>query len=115
MAMVAPPSLERLDGRGGWSTRGFERATTSYGRLGGSDRARVAPLMDGRYRVTAYIGDKSRGGLAEVALGEVDVRVVPGGPPVVLQLQANQAALQAAMQEVQRRQATAVPGAKLGR
>lgn len=109
MAMVAPPSLERLDGRGGWSTRGFERATTSYGRLGGSDRARVAPLMDGRYRVTAYIGDKSKGGLAEVALGEVDVRVVPGGPPVVLRVQADPAALQAAMQRAQ------AAGAELGR
>ena len=109
MRLLDAPELERLDGRGGWSTRGFKRATTSYGRLGGSDRARVAPLMDGRYRVTAYIGDKSKGGLAEVALGEVDVRVVPGGPPVVLQAQGDPAALQAAMQRAQ------AAGAELGR
>jgi hypothetical protein len=115
MAMIEPPSLELLDGGGGWRTRGFERAMTSYGRLGGNDRARVASLMDGRYRVAAYIGDKSNGGLVEVVMGEVDVRVVPGGAPVVLQVPADQAALQAAMQEIRQRQATAGSGAELGR
>jgi len=43
-------------------------------------------------------------------LGEVDVRVVPGGPPAVLRAQADPAALQAAMQRAQ-----AGSGAELGR
>ncbi|MGC6487637.1 MAG: carboxypeptidase regulatory-like domain-containing protein [Planctomycetota bacterium] len=111
LRMIDPPDLARLDGRGGWSTRGFQRATSSYGRLGANERARVAPLMDGRYRVTAHLGDKDRGGLVEVALGEADVRLVPGREPVVVQVQAAAQALQAAMQEVQRRRAATPAGA----
>jgi len=110
LRLLEAPKLARLDGRGGRSTRGFDRATSSYARLGANERARVTPLMDGRYRVAAYIGDKARGGLVEVAMGEVDVRVEPGGPSVVLQVQAAPKALQDAMREVLRRQAAAPIG-----
>ena len=117
MRLLEAPELERLDGRGGRNTRGFERATTSYGRLGPNERTRVAPLMDGRYRVTAYLGDKAKGGLVELALGEVDVRVVPGGQPVLLEVVGDGPAVRSAMQDVLRRQAeaAAAPGASAGR
>ena len=111
LRMVDPPKLERLDGRGGWSTRGFDRATSSFGRLDANERAGVSPLMDGRYRVTAYVGDKAKGGLVEVPMGEVEVRVVPGGPTVVVQVQADPQRLQAALLEVERRSAAAPAGA----
>ena len=106
-----------FSGRGGWNTLGFERTTTSYGRLGPNERTRVAPLMDGRYRVTAYLGDKAKGGLVELALGEVDVRVVPGGQPVLLEVVGDGPAVRSAMQDVLRRQAeaAAAPGASAGR
>ena len=117
MRLLEAPELERLDGRGGWNTLGFERTTTSYGRLGPNERTRVAPLMDGRYRVTAYLGDKAKGGLVELALGEVDVRVVPGGQPVLLEVVGDGPAVRSAMQDVLRRQAeaAAAPGASAGR
>lgn len=114
MRLLEAPELERLDGRGGWSTRGFARATSSYGRLGANERARVNPLMDGRYRVTAYLGDKGKAGMVEVPMGEVDVRVAPGGAPVVIEVPGDAPALREAMQEVARR-AAATPAEGAGR
>lgn len=117
MRLLEAPDLERLDGRERWDTRGFERAITSYGRLGPDERTRVAPLADGRYRVTAYLGDKEKGGVVELSMGEVDVRVVPGGQPVLLELAGDSPAVRRAMQDVLRRDAAAAaaPGASAGR
>lgn len=114
MRLLEAPELERLDGRGGWSTRGFARAASSYGRLGANERARVNPLMDGRYRVTAHLGDKGKAGMVEVPMGEVDVRVAPGGAPVVIEVPGDGPALREAMQEVARR-AAAAPAEGAGR
>ena len=50
MRLLEAPDLALLDGRGEWFTRSLKRATSSYGRLGGNERARVAPLMDGPTR-----------------------------------------------------------------
>jgi hypothetical protein len=44
-------------------------------------------------------------------MGEVEVRVVPGGPTVVVQVQADPQRLQAALLEVERRSAAAPAGA----
>ncbi|MEC7725726.1 MAG: carboxypeptidase-like regulatory domain-containing protein, partial [Planctomycetota bacterium] len=114
MRLLEAPDLALLDGRGEWFTRSLKRATSSYGRLGGNERARVAPLMDGRYAVTAYIGDKEKGGLVEVPMSEVDVRVVPGEGPLVLEVPGDRPELSEAMREVARR-AAAAPGQGAGR
>ena len=114
LQLIGAPDVASLDGRTGGRARQFRRMTSSYGRLGADERADVSPLMDGRYRVTAYIGDKGRGGLVEVPMGEVDVRVVAGGPRVTLAVQAEPQALHRAMQDLAQRQAAAAanPGGK---
>jgi len=107
MRLISAPELASLDGRQGRSTRGFRRMTSSYGRLGADERAAVSPLMNGRYAVVAYIGDKGRGGLVEVPMGEVDIEVVAGGPAVIIEVQPDSQRLQTAMQELAQRQAGA--------
>jgi hypothetical protein len=114
MRLVQALELASVDGRGGRSTRGFRRMSSSFGRLGADERAAVSPLTNGRYAIKAYLGDKGRGGLVEVELGAVDVEVVAGGPPVVVEVQPDAQRLQLAMQEVAQRQARAAanPGGK---
>ena len=64
--------------------------------------------------MTACVGDKEKGGLVEVPMGEVDVRVVPGAGPLVLEVPGDRPELSEAMREVARR-ATAAPGQGAGR
>ena len=43
--------------------RRMERSTSSHAVLQQDDQALLQPLRDGRYRVTARLGDKRRGGI----------------------------------------------------
>ncbi len=112
LQLLEMPNVTTLDGR---SQRGrgqaARRATSSYARLRGDERASLEPLVDGRYRCVAYLGDKAAGGLVELQMGEVDVAVAPGEPPVTVEVQASPQALRTAMDEVLRRQASAPAGA----
>lgn len=114
MRLIDAPKVTSIDGRGDRGGRGLRRMTSSYGRLGANERASVRSLMDGRYEIRAYIGDKERGGLVEVEIGAADVAAQAGGPPVVIEVQPDPQRLQQAMQEVAQRQANAAlnPGGK---
>ncbi len=115
LQLLETPKVSTLDGRrqrGG--AEAARRATSSFGRLRSDERASLEPLLDGRYRAIAYLGDKGRGGLVQLPMGEVELKVVPGASPVVLQLQATPQALRAAMDEVLRRQAAA-PASSFGK
>lgn len=90
--------------------RTLRRASSTHGSLRGNDTARLTPVRDGRYRVLARLGDKRRGGLVSVTLGEVDVRTQMGGAPQVVTVNVDAQALRTAMQEVARRQAAAEQG-----
>jgi len=90
-------------------SRSVRRASATHGALRGNDVARLTPVRDGRYRVLARLGNKARGGLVSVALGEVQVRTQPGGAPQVLTVSVNAQAINTALQEVERR-AAANPG-----
>lgn len=105
-------AVAQFDSRSRRLARSMSRQSASHGRLDSNDVARLTPVRDGRYRVVARLGDKRRGGLVSVPLGEVDVRVQPGRPALVLAVPVDAAAVQRAMADVVARRAAAEPRGK---
>lgn len=116
MELIETQGVEAFDSRSRRLAQTMRRASSSHGQLNAGDRASLRPLRDGRYRVIARLGDKRRGGLVSVTLGEVDVRLVPGGQGNQFTVAVDTQAVIAAMQEVaQRRAAAAAAGARRGK
>ncbi|MGK0201385.1 MAG: hypothetical protein ACI89X_000093 [Planctomycetota bacterium] len=107
MELVEKSAMASFDSRSRRISKMMVRASSSHGRLNARDRASMRPLRDGRYRVIARLGDKRRGGLVNITLGEVDVRLVPGGQPNVFTVAVDTQAVMTAMQEVAQRRAAA--------
>lgn len=107
MELLETQTVMSFDSRSRRLAQSMRRASSSHGRLDARDRAFMRPLRDGRYRVMARLGDKRRGGLVSVALGEVDVRIVPGGQPNVFTVAVDTQAVMTAMQDVAQRRAAA--------
>lgn len=104
---IAGPKVLEFDSGSRRTSRSVRRLSTTHGDLRRNDVARLTPVRDGRYRVLARLGNKARGGLVSVALGEVDVRTQPGGAPQVLTVSVNAQAINMALQEVEQRAAAA--------
>lgn len=107
MELLETQTVMSFDSRSRRLAQSMRRASSSHGRLDARDRAFMRPLRDGRYRVIARLGDKRRGGLVSVTLGEVDVRLVPGGQPNVFTVSVDTQAVMTAMQDVAQRRAAA--------
>ncbi len=105
MEPVEKSKMASFDSRSRRVSQVMSRASSSYGQLNARDRAFVRPLRDGRYLVKARIGDKKR--LVSVALGEVDVRLVPGGKPMAFTVGVDTQAVMAAMRELGQKRAAA--------
>ncbi len=75
-----PGRLETWDRRSGRIARWYRNGGTSYASLGEDNIARVTVTSDGTFRVTAYIGDKSKGiNPVTLGLGSVNVRIDQDG------------------------------------
>ena len=97
--------VEAFDSRSRRLARTVANASSSYGRLNNRDRATLQPIRDGRYRVVARLGGKRRSGLTKLTLGEVVVRVTPGGEPVECNVAVDAAAVIAALEVVAQKRA----------
>jgi hypothetical protein len=107
MELLETQTVMSFDSRSRRLAKSMRWASSSHGRLNARDRAFMRPLRDGRYRVMARLGDKRRGGLVSVTLGEVDVRLVPGGQPNVFTVAVDTQAVMTAMQDMAQRRAAA--------
>lgn len=105
--MLQPLQVASFDSRSRRMSQTMRRFSSSHGRLNARDRAYLRPLRDGRYRIMARMGDKRRGGLVAIKLGEVDVRLVPGGQGNVFTVPVDQRAVLDALQDVATRRAAA--------
>jgi hypothetical protein len=107
MTLIETQTVTSFDSRSRRMAQSMKRASSSYGRLNAQDQAFLRSLRDGRYRVVARLGDKRRGGLVSVTLGEVEVRLQPGGQPNVFAVAVDTQAVMTAMQEVAQQRAAA--------
>ena len=112
LELVGGVSLLGFDDNSRRMAQVMARATSSYGALGEDDRTDLRTLQDGRYRVSARLGDKRNGGLVTVALGELAVRSDANGQATELTVPVDAARVAAAMQELANRRAA---GASSGR
>jgi hypothetical protein len=107
LELIRGASVAEFDSSSRRMAKNVRRSSSSHATLRGNDTVKLKPVRDGRYRVLARLGDKQRGGLVSVVLGEVDVRMPIGGAPQVLTVGVNPQAVQKAAQEVARRAAAA--------
>jgi hypothetical protein len=115
MRMEEPLSVASFDSRSKRMADSIKRQSSSFDQLTDDDHVSLATLRDGRYAVVAWLGDKSRGGLVTVALGEVLVRAEPGAPPVELAVAVDAQAVQAALQDLAQRRVANPGGGNRGR
>lgn len=115
LELVGGPKIAEFDSGSRRMARSVRRSTASHGALQDNDTAQLTPVRDGRYRVLARLGNKRRGGLVSILLGEVHVRMSLGGGPQMVTVVVNAPAVQTAMQEVARRAAAAAANPRRSR